>query len=425
MEAYKHSSDYSSPPLEILRDGIKHIPEWHLDQLCKYLKNYNLDVAFLTDDLRREGGVDLGGVKRDYIATLAASLQELNTLFTPVEGSLKLPRILRGEEVKDPIISCNEEESTTYKNLGRLFYKCYNSSTVDDSRVYQREIVTTGCFFSEALFKSALSLKKADFNNKPDAYIKIAKALLNHMDTEGTPYIKNYIEYLDLTADTLDDFLNSDNPALYGAVMLADEDYYTNEDGDPDIEKIKSDPQKFIDDLQAGIFRDTDLVKNFQGVPLGAMLDPVYQVSFGFVQSVPSWSTFRANNPVEVSNQIQGSLDREKIAGTIQCNSFNPTVKSKARWLKQWIENEATDEELKTFLRFVTGSASLPEGKKIKIEQQAMSQPFPTVCTCGLGISVSNRTSYSAWKKDKWDDSYDHFIRNLKQAMVIEGFQVS
>lgn len=419
-EGYKQSSSYSQHGyIRIIREGIKHIPEWHLNQLCTCLDN-DLSVHF-----QDERGADAGGVKRDYITTLAASLQDLKTLFAPIEGSLKLPRILR--ENQEPIFYCNEEEIQTYNNLGSLFSRCYSSA---GSWVgFEIDLITTGCFFSDALFKAVLSLKESDFaasgHPQEEAYVKIAKALLKALDTEGTPAIKDVIKCLEVTQASLESILEANDMALYQAVLLAGEAIYTDDNGDPDIEKIKSDPKKFIGDIRAAIFSDTSLSKNLKGVSLGAILDPVYQVSCGLRKAVPnSWNDFRRNDPVKVSEKIQGSVDRRNIVANITCFSFSSNVRKKAGWLKEWIGEEATEAELKTFLRFVTGGASLPAGKQIKIEAQAEGQPFPTVCTCGLGISVSDEMSYRNWNQDKWDGNKADFIRNLKQAMVVEGFQV-
>lgn len=427
-EAYKRSSIYAQTRVLVVRDGIKRIPEWHLNQLATS-NMIDLNVSFLSENVTVEIGTDVGGLKRDYIATLCAALQESDKLFISAEGSLKLPRILR--EGEEPILYCTKEEALTYENLGNaLFAGCFESKgRTSRFGTFEQDLIMTGRYFSDALFKAVLSLKESDFPDQghpqDKVYVKIAKALLKHLDTEGTPYIKNYINFLDLTCDSLDQILKPDNQILAEAAMLAGYDEYTHDNGDPDVEKIKSDPQKFINDLQAGVFKDKELVKAFNGVSLGAILDPVYQVAQGMRKGIStSWSDFRGNDPVRVSDKIQGVIDRETIIENILCTSRDSIVKEKARWLKEWIEEDATDDELKVFLKFVTGGASLPKGKKLRVDEYGYN-PFPSVCTCGLGLRVSAHKSYSNWNKDLWDNTKEQFIKNLKQAMVIEGFQNS
>lgn len=429
-EAYRFSSSYSGDKIRIIREGVIHIPEWHLNELCKRIKmDGDLSVQFLSEDLTEVPGSDQGGVKRDYLEVLVSSLKESKALFVSAEGSLKLPRILRDKDCKAPIFYCNEDEIATFNNLGCLFQKCYESMDFENANGYVVNLITTGCYFSDALFKAILSINLRELTSndraKEETYVKIAKILLAHLDTEGTPYIKKYINFLDLTCRSLQALCESnDSGALAELVSIAGYNNYTDEDGDPLIEKIKENKQGFIDDLNASIFRDKVLVKKLNGVSLGAILDPVYQVAQGFMKANSwMWDIYVRKDPVMVSNKIQGSLDRQKIEKSIVCNDNDSNVIKKAEWIKEWVKEEATDEELKAFLRFVTGGASLPEGKELQITAQALGQPYPTACTCGLGISVSDQMKYYGWKKDKWDGNKKDFIRNLKHAIAVEGFQ--
>lgn len=183
------------------------------------------------------------------------------------------------------------------------------------------------------------------------------------------------------------------------------------------MELIRVNPKLFIEDLRAAILTQPNLVKDFNGSSLGSMLGPVYQIADGMQKMAPNWDEIRTDH-VSFSDKVQGSIDREKIVSSFQFKSRDPIVKEKGEWLKDWIKNEASDDELKAFLKFTTGIASLPEGSKLVINQQAQGQPFLTACTCEIGIMLSRQTSYNGWNNTK-----ELFTRNLKQAIAVEGFQ--
>ena len=74
------------------------------------------------------------------------------------------------------------------------------------------------------------------------------------------------------------------------------------------------------------------------------------------------------------NNNVQGFLDRKKIADQIKEPDFwtyddeTKEIEKKLKWLKEWIvdgENGATEEELKTFLKFLTGCSSLSSNIEI------------------------------------------------------------
>lgn len=418
LETYKRSSNYSNfGKVNVVRDGIKHIPEWHLAKLCKCLMGgHLLDVKFLMENLEENEGFDRGGVKRDYITTLVAAIQDSKDLFAAVEGSLKLPRIGRRNDAVIP--KCTKEEEATFRNLGYLFAYCHRSTPSGGN--YEDFLISTGRFFSDALFKAALSINEYDCSSQ--VHEQIATILLQALSSSDLA--ENIVSLLELNENSLKSILDDDEK-LYLAALYAGEDAYTDDNGDPDIEIITNDKAKFIQDLRTGIYKDKDLIKELKGIPLGSILEPVYQVAKGMQSGMPrGWSSFRKMDIAAVSDKIQGSIDRKKIVAGIQVISPDSIVIKKSNWLKKWVENEATDEELKSFLKFVTGGASLPEGKKLNIAAQTVGQPFPTACTCALILSISGNVNYIKWDKSLWDDTKESFIRNLKQAITVDGFQV-
>lgn len=424
---YKAASNYNREVIQVMRESLNVIPEWHLDQLCRrWDLGYDFKVGFISEALEFEAGADYGGVKRDYLSSLVPRLLQSEHMFAKMDGSLMMPRVVRADD-EGSIISCSEDEAKIYKNLGQLFKECFKSSSKDFFDTFEEEIITTGRFFSDALFKAVLSLEKEDRDNQctPEVYNKLATMVLGHLDANKNSQIKNIIGCLDISLDSLGEFLDRDNEVLINAVAIAGEDY-SDENFAPDLQVILNDSAKFIEDLRNNIFKSTNLIDELKGVPLGAILDPIYHIATGMIgsKSGKKWNAFRKQDLVAVSNKIQGSIDRKSVAASLQCLSLSRNIQKKAGWLREWILDTASEKEISMFLKFVTGGNSLPEGAKLDINAQAVPKPFLEVCTCKLGISVSDQMKYSDWAKNQWDDSRDAFIRNLKSAIAVDGFQV-
>lgn len=414
---YKGSSDYTKPKLSVVREGLKRIPEWHLNELCKRMKGgKDLRVEFLAEDLVPEEGLDGGGVKRDYVANLVESLQERESLFACVDGFLKMPRTL------SPDFKCRDAEALTYQNLGYLFRVACEPD---------RDPIATGQFFSDALFKAVLSLEQFELEDNivnADITLKIAKVVLAHLDSNSTPAIKNVIGCLDMNVSTLER-MESDNEVLcYAAAIMGDD--YTDDMGTPLLEIILNDPEKFLATLHSRILESKNLIDELNGVSLGSMTDPLFHIAIGMNQcdktKCEEWAYFRERELMELSNAIQGSLDRLSITSSIGWNedSEHVNVTKKVKWLIEWIEQDATEAEIKTFLKFITGATSLISGKQIHINVQVLPMPYPIANSCALVLNISDQMSYGNWKQVQWDDSKESFIRNLKGAIAGEGFQL-
>jgi len=226
-----------------------------------------------------------------------------------------------------------------------------------------------------------------------------------------------------LDADQLEQYIQEGNPILLDIVLYEGMAAHLDEEDNLAINKAT-----FFEDLHNMLFSNPQLFDELNGVSLGSILAPVHAIAVGFGSNhqIGSWDEFRVENPVIISNQVQGSLDRENIVSHLELSSQNNIILLKTEWLKEWLrdeENGATEEELRQFLKFSTGVASLPEGKRIEIHY-GMGGPYLSSCTCGFKLFLSGRSAYYDWTEEHWDVDKESFIRNLKSAIQVEGTQV-
>lgn len=227
----------------------------------------------------------------------------------------------------------------------------------------------------------------------------------------------------------LEKALEKEQKQLTFAALLVDEEYlddvtYTWADED----KILQHEEAFRQQLYDALFSDPNLIKPLNGVALASVLDPIFQVAVGMKTQGVVWDTFRTRNVTEVSMGIQGSMDRDLVAASITYSGNKQVIKDKVGWLTHWIKEDATEDELKQFLKFLSGGTSLPKDKKIKIEEQIAPSPNPAACTCGMKMSISHVMQYAGnpffADPATWDDTAEKFIENVKFVIRGSGFTV-
>ena len=436
-ESFKNISTYEqkngSIKIKVLKESLPNSPEWHLNEFCKVMEKAstkkalpNFSVTFLATGLNEQGVKDGGGLGRDYIDDLVNAIQAQSSLFVEVDGSCKLPRISGNHQ---GILECSSHELETYQNLGKLIGRCYHSEEKneffgvgDDVGTY-----TTGCYFSDALFRGVLSLT-AEEVNKPfeeldkNTHIKLAKKILENWDQKIVGDIMLCLDLLN-PINLKQCVENNDITTLAKAVALGGDAVkdYMDELMCPDFEKIKENQEEFIDLLYLGIFSNIDALPNLNNASLGSILAPIHSIAKG-IMFWGKWEELVSAGPVAVSIKTQGSLNRENLIKSIEYTNIlngrafipNPLIERKVSWLKEWLADEATDADIKQFLKFVTGATSLPKNKKIRIFDHFDSTcPFPKVFTCAFVLQLPNIECDKAT-----------FIQNLEEAICITDFQM-
>ena len=131
------------------------------------------------------------------------------------------------------------------------------------------------------------------------------------------------------------------------------------------------------------------------------------------------WGELINADPCETSCKIQGQFDREQIATAIVTNqSCNNMIQQKAGWLRKWVRESATIQDLRNFLLFTAGSTSLPLNSKIRLRPQCSNMlPVPRAHTCSLELEIAPNACGTLGEKFN-DGNEEGFLNALQIALA-------
>lgn len=436
--------------VSVVRRNLKRYPLFHLKEFSKNIENacktnvfVNLKVVFLEDDLNLCCAHDAGGLSRDFLCDLMEGIiQNKGLCFTAIgKSSLVLPQLPNGDKSSNAL-PIGEEQRSAYQNIGKLMMFSYQSR----SSKY-----VLGRNFDEAIFAAALCLTAEEIDISftklnLETKVKMCQALLKVRKDAGMD-----LTYLEKRVGWLADFDQLDNDqfleavlSVYHAEFLPEEFTLNNQGEDPDLDKINQNREKFKVFLIDSIFSQKGAHGQF-----GAQLAPIHSIAQGMksvcrpdaVQTMPKmttanvhWDTaIRALSYQTMSDKVQGSLDRVEIASRIKAiyldHDQKIEIEKKIGWLQEWIRDEkngASESELKSLLKYLTGSSTLPNKEEIRVVPQR-NQPFcpvPIVHTCNFTMELAPVASqYGSYH----DRDKHNFIKTLKEIALNgpSGYQMS
>jgi hypothetical protein len=115
-------------------------------------------------------------------------------------------------------------------------------------------------------------------------------------------------------------------------------------------------------------------------------VDALYEIAQGMnpytTASMPDGTSIHT-----FAEKLQGVTDGETVAAAILWVEDGSRVTDQVAWLKQWLRT-TTPENIKKFLRFVTGAPALPHGKRIIIHRvEVPGMPGAHTCSSTLDLS--------------------------------------
>lgn len=444
LECLKRSSNYQSyhhlslVVIEAIAHGVAEIPEDHLSKLCPLLKNHSgtyLKMTQLTSDLEGALGNDLGGPAREYLDNLGKGIKQSKILniVTPKGVTTAFPMAMAADH------SLLTEEMDHYENIGILLMFCYHSNNQQNYSIGQ-------CFHPSVL-SAALSLRANEIDSNDLDLTTQKKMLRAIIDT--IRFSHDNISQLDHMAKALNlyDWMPAchsvpDDDILVAAFNLLgnsangeeDYNYFIDEEDfvSPNKGLIKQELKKFV--LAA---RKAILTQNLDVLPpLGGCLEPIHYLARGMksmrcFRNNNLWNTkFNTMDYLEFNKKAQGSLNRDDLISKFSPNLYNfsnpqlPTgrveIRKKIEWLKEWIKESATDEELEAFLKYTTGSSSLAPNTVIVFEYMslAINSPLPIAHSCFNRLELSQVPCGN----DEYNDhTKEGFIKCLKAIMEAGG----
>lgn len=279
---------------------------------------------------------------------------------------------------------------------------------------------TTGRHFDDSLFRTILTFKAKDLLETDPAFNTVLNASKSFVLEDAVK--TRALEYMSKNPNSL----SEDEFEELCAVVRYDDDFveagFVDEDDELDLAKIKSD----WEDAKRMIYGCLKL----EEVVLAA-----FYIAQGMrsvihkTQKDTKWNQFANKDFLTVSGKIQGSLDTNLIASSIDssCNSLNPMIRKKGDWLRNWIKDPSTTvQEIRSFLLFATGSSSLPHGQKIRLAKQYNKYlPVPKAHTCSYVLEFAP-TACGALGPEYNDGTEEGFRRALQIAIANPtGYQMA
>lgn len=420
------TSSYSNLSNKIVQSTLKEFPIWHLNQLAASSLRSELNADsrfnpaaittdFYDDRLKKQMGVDSRGLTRAYVGTLVESFQNQDSLFATCKDGFKCPRIERTPSRDDPVLNCTKNEEEVYYNLGMLLRSTYNSD---------KQSFATGVYFSDILFKTALLLPPSQLQ-KPFSqltrlnHIKIAMFLIDALpwDPESTEQANVHMALRLCLKIALDRNLDLEDQkaalkALSTAALVGVNDegmqkYLDENLLNANMEAIKADREGFIDQLYQSIFSSKTFITQLNGASLGEVLAPIHSITRGMaVNDQEKWEVIKKKGAAEFSLRVQGEINKQTIHDALKHEATDR--ENELEWLKEWILNDATNDDIKNFLRFISGSTGLP--KEVEIEVQGCYGKHPIANTCYIRINLPSNASK------------EEFVANLREAIQVSDF---
>jgi len=278
-----------------------------------------------------------------------------------------------------------------------MFYYCQNSDT------------TTGRHFDDSLFDVILTFTSKDLQEEDPSFNTVMNA--SEKFVREDPVKTRALGYLCKDPN----ILTSEIFEELCAVVRYDDNFiaagFVDEDDKLSLDKIK----EGWEDAKQMIYKQLKL----EDVTLAA-----FYIARGMrsaTESDEKWDNFIKKDFLAVSGKIQGSLDRELIASSIDstCPSLTPLIRQKGEWLRNWIRDPTTTvQDLRNFLLFATGSSSLPLGKKLELQKQYSNVlPVPKAHTCSYVLELAP-DACGALGPAFNDGTEEGFRRALRIALV-------
>lgn len=319
--------------------------------------------------------------------------------------------------------STEQSDLAFFENVGEVLMAFYHSPTTKYAFSWGDVLMGMknynyyiGHHLNLPLFEAAISLTAEEINTpykdlSKETKLKIAAILLSE-DSEAAFY-RNMIHWI----QNFDSLTEVEVEEMTKA--LAAFDITMNLEN---LEKFFFDSEKG----DAAIASLHALAKGMKTLSVPAFLEE---------RTETYWNTvIRKISPLDFCDKVQGSLDREEINKRFVLDESldEPQkihIENRLNWIKEWILNEATETELKQFLKFMTGSSSCPpQDVKITVSAQGfidmlMGQqgfsPVPTVSTCEFYLRLAPQPSGDQILNDH---TKENFILCLKAAISGESF---
>lgn len=347
--------------------ALERKPEAILKALC-HDGNFHCPriVRFLDDDLSVGKGFDAGGLSRQFISTLSQNLVK------------KLPS-LSPDELAD---------------VGKFITACFSNRRIKLSGELPVE------FFS--LLQKTMSIDTGSDLKQQLSHLMNESMYKN--DENLALIYHAWINDLDVDSELTDSYKNKFTLEEF----LVDITYMVDEVTHPDA------------------FDSTGKLKNEKARELmfeclSAKIVEAYHIGKGIRPNVKNYMLRIPAN--ELSERIQGgAYSPQAVANLIRCESKNPVVKQKARWLKEFIlaPGQSKDRIL-DLLECITGQRAFYPDTIVRVST-ADDSNFCIVQTCSNLLMVPEKHVDIGTNEGVLCDNKQKFFNNLSLTLAQKGF---
>ena len=427
----------------ILKQAIPRGVTLHLDQYAYHLNKVmatspgvlsdpKLSISYIDERLQQTGGVDAGGLSRGFFPDVVAAIcdrQHPNMQVVKRAGVFRpMTQMTPTEDEPEKKMELSTDEQAAWEKLGMMMMHCFHSK----SNAHYTTVYVLGSYFEKTLYELVLSLTAEEIEGgmkglTPNRLIQLMEILIK-ADPEAEQ-MKNSLQILKKDVHTLsnDDIAKS----FYNSGCDCEDWGLECFSMEPtavqgvDIEKVKA---RWADICKG-------LLSALLASPYAREIAPMMAIAKGMKSIVGQnsnlnlsgqesrWLSLCGTNTGDMfADKIQGTIDRAIICQRFQLEGYfnddeRENVTQKVNWMKRWIESDATEDQVKGFLRFVTGGVSLPD-KKISVSQSYSDSPLPGAHTCSLVIDIKPTPTVVEGYNDT---TYQGFINCLKSSMETDG----
>jgi len=415
----------------IAKDPIKGIQNlaWYLEGVNQELDvtdgTFVLDVKFEDQE-----GVDDGGLSRHYLYVLMREVLRKKEFFKPETGtSFFIPQMSRMEgsqDISDHFFFC----------LGQILMILYRQS--QSPNVHEERRLVLGKNFRPPLF-NLFSLRLDEFLPVSYDYCsekeKLNIAQVMYCQELVPSEIMDALRIAQQHGELSDEDFNKGEEILDNVLqdMIEDNTVWTNYQQKP-VEEKKGELRGMLIRGMLGMEQygepflragytiaqgGRSVVRTITGVVGGSQGRSPEELHAFLNTSWTSflhWENLRLPPPTHVlltheektsrlakhmEQIIQGTINRQNIVDAFVINNAftlhqfpdNRHFFAMVGWLKEWVLHEATEEEIKQFLKFSMGSPSLSPGTRITIVKQFHAELAPLLVshTCSSTLELCDR----------------------------------
>lgn len=438
----------------------------------------SIRVQFRERSLQNNEAIDAGGPSRDWLdALMKAVTEDSNDLrFTTGEGGLKMPATATEDQDDDPLLPTmlSDGGRKMCREIGQVMLFAHQTHRREWPEDQQRELMI-GNIFEKALYEAIFSLAGAEvdagFDQLSEAtLLKMAHAIFRARNTPTEvinllgcmlPQDQRYVlPAAELALEQVQYLLGGMSVDRQGIWREAHE-WARISNGWIPIANFDPRNTAHRQQVRNGLVRLQDPMTpdrwaqahlhaqgsdGWENIPnfdhtnpehqlqvqnglrkllwaqLGESLDPIHAMAQGMVLAKRRWDVdLSQETPTQFCDKIQGTIDREAVANSLQIldrvseQERTPPFNNQFEWLKDWVLNEASSDQVTALVRFATGGSTLPIGGRIFVEaQRNFFTPMPKGHTCfnqiDLTTTVCNLGGYSNATKGE-------FLAGLQYAL--------